>query len=231
MEPLVSERGFAMRNVRVIYEKTGRMKFVSHLDMNRYIPRLIKIAGVPIWFTEGFNQHAYITFALPLSLGVTSSYDVFDMKITDDSYTNEMVKDALNSKAAEGIKVLDVVNPFCNASEIAFASYTVKIEDTHDCLNAFFEFMNKDSILAEKKVKKGRDKVMKTVDIAQVINEKSIVIENGELTLKLVIPAGNGGSINPMLYIKTFEKEFGRKIDLVLINRDMLYTAKKEIFR
>ncbi len=220
-----------MRNVRVFYEKTGRMKFVSHLDMNRYIPRLIKIAKVPIWFTEGFNQHAYITFAFPLSLGVTSSYDVFDMKITDDTFTNQMIKDALNSKAAEGIRIIDVESPFCNAKELAFAKYTVTIKDSENVLKSFEEFMNRPSILTEKKVKKGRDKVMKTVDIAGCIKQKQITFEEGKMKIEIVLPAGNTGSINPMLYLKAFETETGKMPEIYTINRDMLYTEKMEIFR
>ena len=76
-------RVFALRNVRIFYEKKGRMKFVSHLDMNRFMSRLIAKAKIPVWFTEGFNQHAYMNFAVPLSLGYVGLYEVVDVKIIE----------------------------------------------------------------------------------------------------------------------------------------------------
>ena len=44
------------------------MKFISHLDMQRFMIRMIRRSGIPVWYSEGFNPHPYITFALPLSL-------------------------------------------------------------------------------------------------------------------------------------------------------------------
>ncbi|MBQ8303735.1 MAG: DUF2344 domain-containing protein, partial [Clostridia bacterium] len=61
-----------MKNVRLIYEKKDRMRFVSHLDMTRFMSRMIQKSKVPVWYTEGFNKHIYVTFALPLSLGFES---------------------------------------------------------------------------------------------------------------------------------------------------------------
>ncbi|MFQ8954123.1 MAG: DUF2344 domain-containing protein [Oscillospiraceae bacterium] len=38
-------RASALKNVRIFYTKTDRMKFVSHLDMNRLMSRIIMRAG------------------------------------------------------------------------------------------------------------------------------------------------------------------------------------------
>ena len=67
-----SGKEFAMRNVRLFYKKLGNMKFVSHLDMSRFIIKVIRMSKIPVWYSEGFNPHPYITFALPLSLGFES---------------------------------------------------------------------------------------------------------------------------------------------------------------
>ena len=78
-----------MKNVRLFYSKTGRMKFVSHLDMTRFMSRLIAKSKIPVWYTEGFNQHIYMNFALPLSLGYEGLYEVMDFRLNDDSYPLE----------------------------------------------------------------------------------------------------------------------------------------------
>ena len=60
------------REVRIRFSKTGQAKYISHLDINRVFARTFARAGVKIWFTEGFNPHPYMSFSLPLSLGVES---------------------------------------------------------------------------------------------------------------------------------------------------------------
>ncbi len=56
-----------MITVRAFYKKTGRLKYISHLDINRCMQRAIKMSGLPVWYTEGFNPHAYVTFASALT--------------------------------------------------------------------------------------------------------------------------------------------------------------------
>ena len=71
-----------MPNLRVFYEKTGRAKYISHLDINRCMQRALRRAEIPVWYTEGFNPHPYTTFALPLSLGYESLCETMDLRIT-----------------------------------------------------------------------------------------------------------------------------------------------------
>lgn len=51
-----------MREVRLRFSKTGRLKYISHLDINRVMSRALKRAGIPLWYTEGFNPHPYMSF-------------------------------------------------------------------------------------------------------------------------------------------------------------------------
>ena len=67
---------------RVFYTKTGRLKYISHLDVNRLMQRALKRSGLPVWYSEGFNPHIYITFALPLALGLESRYEIMDFRLT-----------------------------------------------------------------------------------------------------------------------------------------------------
>ena len=71
-----------MQNVRVFFEKTGMTKYISHLDLMRCMTRAIKRAAIPAWYTEGFNPHLFITFALPLTLGVESLCESMDIPIS-----------------------------------------------------------------------------------------------------------------------------------------------------
>lgn len=216
-----------MRNVRVIYAKKGRMKYVSHLDMTRYMTRLIRVSGVPAWYTEGFNQHIYMTFALPLSLGVTTDYDVVDMKITDDSYTDEMILKALQAHAAEGIEIISVEQPWMKVSELKFALYTLTYKDSdNSLLEALEKLLNGNYIPAEKKGKKNK---ITLLNLAEKIKSIETSRTDGILTVKVVLPAGNDETVNPALFMQSFTAAGNRRPEVCLINRDMLYneTLKK----
>lgn len=217
-----------MRNVRVFYAKRGRMKFVSHLDMNRYMTRLMRSAKIPAWYTEGFNRHLYMTFALPLSLGTTTDYDVLDMKLTDDGFTNEMMAEALKSCAAEGVEILSVAEPWMKVSELMWASYTLTYKDSDtELLKSLDGLLHGNCILAEKKGKK--DKVT-LLNLAEKLKSVETELCGNTLTARVVLPAGNAETVNPALLLQSFESAGNRRPEVCLINRDMLFNAELKRF-
>jgi len=58
--------------IRVKFSKTGSLKFISHLDLNRTVKSAFLRSGLPIWYTQGFNPHPKTVFSLPLSVGTAS---------------------------------------------------------------------------------------------------------------------------------------------------------------
>ena len=53
-----------MRSVRIYFSKTGDAKYISHLDLVRCFNRAVARAGIPIFFTEGFNPGPYMTLSV-----------------------------------------------------------------------------------------------------------------------------------------------------------------------
>ena len=103
-----------METVRVFFAKEGRLKYISHLDVTRCLARVFKRSGLPIWYTQGFNPHAYLTFALPLPLGVESRCESFDFRLTEEvSY--EEVKDRLNAVLPDDLRALRAAAPVMSA--------------------------------------------------------------------------------------------------------------------
>ena len=72
-----------MKNVRILFSKTGRAKYVSHLDLVRAMTRAVRRANIPLWYTEGFNRHPYLTFASPLSLGYEGLRESVDIRMEE----------------------------------------------------------------------------------------------------------------------------------------------------
>ena len=116
-----------MKSVRIFYTKTGRMKFVSHLDMNLLMTRVIRKADIPVWYTEGFNRHIYINYAVPLSLGFEGVYEVMDIRLTEDAFSLEEMLKRLNAAAPEGIEFLRANTPVLPTAAIFFAEYELTL--------------------------------------------------------------------------------------------------------
>ena len=214
-----------MRNVRLIYTKTGRMKFVSHLDMNRFFIRLFRIANVPVWYTEGFNKHVYISFALPLSLGFESMYEIADFRIVDDAYTDEMLLADLNAHTVDGIKFVDAFEPVLKAKFAVRSVYRISVKNVSaDILDEFF---HRPRIISEKRNKKGE---YSEIEISHFIEDLLIASDNDGAVINITLPSGNDISINPVLFFSAFEKETGIICEYHIVRTAVLDSDKK-IFR
>lgn len=189
-----------MKNVRIIYKKKSLLKFVSHLDMNRFMTRVLRRTNIPFWYTEGFNTHLYINFALPLSLGFESDYEIMDLKITDDAYSFDEAKRELNRVMPEYIEVVSVVSPWMKNAELAFAEFKVLFDDG-DFAKALEEFLSENEILTQKKSKKG---TFKTINLAEKIKDFSVKVQDGKTELRIILPAGSSENINPVLLLDAF---------------------------
>ena len=121
-----------MKNVRVWFTKSGRAKYISHLDLNRVMLRAVHRAKLPIWYTEGFNRHPFITFALPLSLGYTGMRESMDMRLLEEDYPSEEIKAAFNRCLPDGIRVVDITEPKMKPAAIALADFEIRLSSRLD---------------------------------------------------------------------------------------------------
>ena len=212
-----------MKDVRIFFKKTGRMKFISHLDLQRFFIRMIRRSGIPVWYSEGFNPHPYITFALPLSLGFESTYDVFDMRLSEDDFPLDKTLSMLKEVMPEGIELIGIGEPKTKVGKIAFADYEITFDSlSDDVREKLSAFLKRDEILTEKRSKKGK---MNTVDIAPFI--KSFSVEGDLLCLTLAAGANN---LNPKLVLEAFENKSGLKLPFMRVVRTMIWDVSGKEF-
>lgn len=211
-----------MKNVRIFYKKVGSMKFVSHLDMTRVMSRLIAKSKIPVWYTEGFNQHIYMNFALPLSLGYEGFYEIMDIRLIDENYDINEVLTALKAVAPTDIEFTAVTEGESHMKTIGYAKYELCFEDFSfvDKLN---EFLNRDSIICQKV---GKKKKVKEIDLIPKIKSFEIT-ENG---VNLVLVAGSEDNLNPSLIISTFFEQCELKPVYYTVKRTMIFNHDLEEF-
>ncbi len=119
------------KQVRVKFTKVGALQFISHLDLNRTMKNVMLRAKLPIRYSEGFNPHPKMVFALPLSIGAESVCELLDFKINEDIPYSE-IKERLNLALPPEMRVLEAYNPQRKLTEIKFAEYEIKAEGEFD---------------------------------------------------------------------------------------------------
>ena len=92
-----------MDKIRLVYERTGRAVWISHLDMMRMLQRAMNRAGVPIRYSEGFNPHALVSILMPLSVGTESVCQMVDIRVRED-VDLETLPERLTAVMPEGIR-------------------------------------------------------------------------------------------------------------------------------
>ena len=208
-----------MNNIRIFFSKTGRAVYISHLDLYRLFQRAVKRCKLPVWETQGFNPHVYITFALPLALGTEGVCESLDTRLTEE-LTFDEVRERLNAVLPGGIRVLDVAEPVYKNTDIEKSEYEIEISCDEAKLTEFFA---QEKIITEKKTKRG----IAEIDLKPVIE----IAERREGFIKMLLPSGTETNISPNLVFDAFERFSGGKIDSLKIKRTNVYCKNGEIFR
>lgn len=214
-----------MRSVRVFFKKGGRTKYISHLDLNRFMLKIIRKSKIPVWYSEGFNPHPYITFALPLSLGFESDFEIMDIRLDDDSYSNDAVFNALVNLLPDGFKLISCADPVMKAGQVCYADYKITFDsDEYVLLDEIYAFLQSDSIISYKKTKKGSTKEIQLKDYI-----KDFSVNNGVLYLTLA--AGGSSNLNPKLVLDAFSSSKSIELPAYDVTRTMLYNENMENFK
>ena len=110
-----------MITVRISFEKKNEASYISLLDLQRVMQRVLKRSGLPVWHTLGFNPHIYMTFACPLSLGQESECECVDVKTEAENPDFAQWQTELNAIMPTGIRITHVCPVQMKADLIAFA--------------------------------------------------------------------------------------------------------------
>lgn len=165
---------------------------MSHLDLNRTMTRALRRAELPIWYTEGFNRHPYITFAAPLSLGYEGKRECMDFRLEEEVADGEVV-DRLNGVMPEGLRVVSCAEAVMKPGDLEAARWQLRFSCSRRALE---ELLAQDTIMVEKRTKK---KQMKELDIRPYLTD--VVLTDGEegACMEVTLPCSGETTINPSL--------------------------------
>lgn len=216
--------------VRVFWRKEGRIKYISHLDINRCMARALKRSRLPVWHTLGFNPHIYTTFALPLALGYESECESVDFRLTEQIPMQEVVN-RLNEVFPEGMTAYYAAPAMQKPEAICWADYRIIQEfdqvPAEQAARSLCDWCARPELPVLKKTKKGE----RTVDIKPHFSVQGMKAEGHVLNLLVRTAAGTSLNINPTLVLDTFAAETGMAADWQRVVRTAILDGAFHDFR
>ena len=218
--------------VRLLFEKTGRAVWISHLDLMRLFQRAFKRAGMNLKHTQGFNPRPSVSTALPLSVGMHSCCELLDFELEDENIPLENIKKGLNAALVDGIRVLDVYTDGRKLKELSLLRCELTLEyDGHNAQNAAeaLEKLYRSPTLTVDK--KGKNGVVQQ-DIIPLIRHLEVVCRDaGCVVINAVICCQNP-TLNPMQIIAAVECYLSEyRPNHVVCKRLEIMDAQEKLFR
>lgn len=218
---------------RLLFTKTGRARYISHLDLMRTFQRAFARAKIPIKHTEGFNPHPFVSIALPLSVGFSSQCEILEFGLLDGT-SYEEVPDRLTAAMPEGVIVHRCYPAERKLKELRYVNYIMTFDypegrpqETEPALAAL---LGRKSLVVKKKSNKAKAGFTE-VDIIPLIHSWHIQGQSGAMVADLVTSAQNPG-LNPDLIRAAFCAEYPEYTpDLVTFHRREVLDGEGKPFR
>lgn len=190
---------------RLLFSKTGRAKYISHLDLMRTFQRAFSRAGIQIKHTEGFNPHPFVSIALPLSVGYSSQCEILEFGLVGGA-SYEEVPAKLTAAMPEGIIIHECYPAERKLKDLISLNYIMNFEypggRPQEAEPAMIELLNKESLVIRKKSNKSK-KGYTEVDLIPLIRGWNLECQSDTMTLDAVLSAQNPG-LNPELLRAAF---------------------------
>ena len=233
-------RGPQAQRFRVSYEKLGQARFTSHLDLVRIFDRALRVAKIPMAFSQGFNRHAKIAYGPPLSLGATSRAEYFDLELAQACAWSTI--EAMNDVLPDGIRIT-CGRPFTRQTEslmaaITLADFDVKLteyltdrlsrgENVHrlrqelETSIAAFTQASEWPVMKQSHGQKG-----KTVNARPAVTSIALDLGSAGLCVRLTSRLHAPGYLKPDLLLKSFLCSFEFDPRLLLVHRESLWVER-----
>ena len=222
-----------MADHRLLFSKTGRAKYISHLDLMRTFQRAFFRAGIPIKHTEGFNPHAFVSIALPLSVGYSSECEILEFGLLDGVGEDE-VPARMNAALPEGIVIHRCYKAERPIKQLTHLNYVLTFDYEGGipagAEAALKELLARESLVVRKKSKKSKLGYTE-VDLIPLIKSSTVEGRGDTLVMDTVLAAQNPG-LNPELIRAAFCEEFPQFVpDFVSFHRKEAMDADGTVFR
>ena len=190
--------------LRICYAKSGRLRWLSHLEVLRALERIVRRSLLPFAVTQGFHPHMKIAFGPALPVGTEGLREYADLWLTRYTEAEDALGTLARSAPAE-LAPFEAVYvgermPSLTAA-LTIATYRVEVDgkeiEPAEAYAGFERLLRTGSL---ELVNKGKTKVY---DLARSV-PKDVRIEASErgVTIELPIRMGPQGSLRPEALVR-----------------------------
>ena len=217
---------------RLLFEKTGEAVYISHLDLMRIFQRAFRRADIMIWHSQGFSPRAYVSIAMPLSVGASSECEILDFEVEDGSVDLATLPEKLNRTLPAGVRVLKAYESDRKIKHLKYLQAAVRLEydsgipdGAQEAITALF---CREQVVVHKRTKRGET----NLDIRPLIERLELCrVSPQELELRCTVTA-MGPALNPQLLVTAIETHLPQYApDFSTVHRIEVLDADGNIFR
>ena len=204
---------------RLKFHKIGKLKFISHLDLQRTMKGALGRARIPLKYSEGFNPHPKMVFSLPLPVGAESRCEYLDIILNEPCDEREL-QERINAQLTCELQITAVYSQDMPFQSITAAEYEFQF---YDMTKTELEHLLEGALPIEKRSKKG----LTEVDLRPKIAGYVIKNAEGGVLFHALLGADSKDFVNPELLVRALERALSRPIEDYSILRLELYSGEK----
>jgi len=179
-------------NYQMIFSKTGRARFIAHLDTLSCLMRAIRRAGFEFAYTQGMRPKPILSLAMPLGVGVEGESEIFDFSLQQRAPIAELAK-KLSGELPEGINLISIGPSFDrtkSASRVESVSYRIELAEPLESYEEAADSYNQAAVMV---LTRHRPKGDKEVDIKKYVDKVGLLESGGGIFFDMkVTPEGTG---------------------------------------
>lgn len=219
--------------LRALFSKDGNAVWISHLDLMRVLQRAFRRGGMMLKHSQGFTPHPCLSIAMPLSVGVSSAYELMDFELAPEDKTPVCeIKDKLNAALPEGIRIIDCYEDGRKLKELKYLQAELILEYDNgvpqEACEQIEQLFARQTLTVEKHGKNGPTEM----DIIPMLHEVKVTKTDAQTVSLCCTVSAQNPTLNPLLLIGAIKKYLPDNMpDFSKCRRLCLYDMQLQAFR
>ena len=208
------------------FTKGEHVRWLGHLDLLHVFQRAVRMSGINVIYTQGFNPRARISVVSALPLGATADRELLTIRIAKPLDLQDIVS-RLNSRLPDGISLTEarILPDFAKAPVVTASEFVAELElpddETPEQLeSALRQLLQEPQIIIERESKKKR----KTIDLKPGIESVSVLDTPSDSTARIIMTLPHRDfTVKPTEVIEALGK-YLPGLEILSIHRSRLIT-------
>jgi len=164
-------------NYQMHFSKTGRARFISHLDTLSCLVRALRRTGVEMAFSQGMRPKPILSLAMPLGVGVEGENEICDFSLKSRAPLTELAKQ-ISRELPQGIELKSVGPTYDRAKAAARVDSCAYRIELRGPSSAYADAVGQYNEVSELVLMRRRPKGDKEVDIKKYVDRIDL-LEDG----------------------------------------------------